>query len=228
MLLGKGLLSEIQRDFLAQFARLPDQEQFYLAGGTALAEYYLGHRLSFDLDFFTGQAPLVLPQSYQIERVMPGAGLEVAVNRRFTTYVEFTIGRGADTLKVDLAQDSPFRFAPAVETETGVRISALADLQVDKLLAYYGRAEPRDAVDLYFILQQTALDALLRQAADKDPGFDLYWFAVALSRAADFPDELARWPVRMLVPFEPRDLKAQFHDLALRLMGRATDENSQL
>jgi hypothetical protein len=228
VLLGKGLLSEIQRDFLAQFARLPDQEQFYLAGGTALAEYYLGHRLSFDLDFFTGQAPLVLPQSYQIERVMPSAGFGVAVNRRFTTYVEFTVSRGADTLKVDLAQDSPFRFEPGVETQTGIRISALSDLQVDKLLAYYGRAEPRDAVDLYFILRQAALDDLLGQAAHKDPGFDLYWFAVALSRATDFPDELARWPVRMLVPFEPRDLKAQFHDLALRLMGRATDENNQL
>jgi hypothetical protein len=38
MLQGKGLLSEIQRDFLAQFARLPDQEQFYLARGTAFAE----------------------------------------------------------------------------------------------------------------------------------------------------------------------------------------------
>ena len=44
-----SLLPPIQRAFLTEFARLPDHEQFYLAGGTALAEYYLGHRLSFDL-----------------------------------------------------------------------------------------------------------------------------------------------------------------------------------
>ncbi len=45
MLRGKGLLTPIQRAFIAGFAALPDQAQFYLAGGTALAEYYLGHRL---------------------------------------------------------------------------------------------------------------------------------------------------------------------------------------
>ncbi len=190
MLQGKGLLSPIQRAFLAEFARLPDHEQFYLAGGTALAEYYLGHRLSFDLDLFTGEASLILPQSYQIEALAGSAGLKVAVSRRFTTYAEFAISQGSDTLKVDLAQDSPFRFEPPVETETGIRVSALADLQVDKLLAFYGRAEPRDAVDLYFILQHTALDFLLEQAAQKDPGFDLYWFAVALNRTEGFPDEL--------------------------------------
>ncbi len=66
MLRGKGLLTPVQSSFMAQFATLPDQEQFYLAGGTALAEYYLGHRLSFDLDFFTGEATLILPQSYLI------------------------------------------------------------------------------------------------------------------------------------------------------------------
>ena len=60
MLRGEGLLTPIQRSFISEFASLPDQEQFYLAGGTALAEYYLGHRLSFDLDFFTAEAPLIL------------------------------------------------------------------------------------------------------------------------------------------------------------------------
>ncbi len=49
----KGLLTPLQTAFLVTFATLPDQAQFYLTGGTALAEFYLGHRLSFDLDLFT-------------------------------------------------------------------------------------------------------------------------------------------------------------------------------
>ena len=61
----------------------------------------------------------------------------------------------------------------------------------------------------------------MAQAAQKDPGFDLYWLAVALNRAADFPDELERWPVRMLQPLQPRELKAQFRELALQMMARA-------
>lgn len=91
-----------------------------------------------------------------------------------------------------------------------------------KLLAYYGCAEPRDAVDLYFILQQEALDPLLNLAAQKDPGFDLYWFAVALSRAATFPDETERWPVKMLVDFHPPELKRASQQLAMELMSKLT------
>jgi hypothetical protein len=79
MLRGRGLLTPIQRSFIAGSAALPDQAQFYLAGGTALAEYYFGHRLSFDLDFFTAEASLILPHSYQVESAGEiGAGLSPA------------------------------------------------------------------------------------------------------------------------------------------------------
>lgn len=222
MLQGKGLLTPLQHVFLAAFAQLPDQTQFYLAGGTALAEYYFGHRLSYDLDLFTAEGSLILPLSYQIEALGPQAGLGIAVMRRFASYVEFLVTQGDEKLKVDLAQDSPFRLQPLALVPDGIYVSSLADLCVDKLLAYYGRAEPRDAVDLYFILQQASLDQLVAQAAQKDPGFDLYWFAVALNRAAGFPDELARWPVQMLQAFEPSVLKGRFQELALDVMAQAS------
>jgi hypothetical protein len=108
--------------------------------------------------------------------------------------------------------------------ESGIWVSDFADLKVDKLLAYYGRAEPRDAVDLHFILQQEPLDPLLMLAAQKDPGFDLYWFAVALNRAVGFPDEAERWPVKMLKPFDATAIKRQFQELALWLMSKVTGE----
>jgi hypothetical protein len=217
-------LTSIQRAFLKAFVGLPDQQQFCLVGGTALAEYYLGHRLSLDLDLFTAQEPLILPVSYQIERFGPSHPFQVEVVRRFTTFVEFLISQGDEQLKVDLALDSPFRFEPPQRATGRIMVSSLLDLQVDKLLAYYGRAEPRDAVDLYFILQQASLDELLALAARKDPGFDLYWFAVALNRSASFPDDLARWPVKMLQPLEPTDLKQQFQQLALGLLSRVASE----
>lgn len=221
MLNGKGLLTPLQRDFCTLFAGLPDQAQFYLTGGTALTEFYLGHRLSFDLDFFTAEQPLIGPTAYQLEALSGQAGLHIAVVRRFAAYVEFLVSRGDDTLKVDLALDSPFRFAAPVLSTYGVWVNPWEDLRVDKLLAYYGRGEPRDAVDLYFILRETPLDLLLAQAAQKDPGFDGYWLAVALNRAATFPDELARWPVKLLLPLEPAALKQQFQALALDLLARA-------
>jgi hypothetical protein len=223
MLAGKGLLTPIQEAFLAAFTAIPDQEQFYLTGGTALAEFYLGHRLSFDLDFFTGEEELILPVSYQIEALAPQRGLQISVTRRFATFVELMLSLDEEHLRVDLALDSPFRFESSVLTEAGTWVNSFRDLKADKLLAYYGRAEPRDAVDLFFILRQEPLDDLLALAAQKDPGFDLYWFAVALNRARDLPDELERWPVKMLLPFDPVHLKQEFQGLALEIMSRIAD-----
>lgn len=71
-------------------------------------------------------------------------------------------------------------------------------------------------------LQTQALDALLERAAEKDPGFDLYWFAVALNRAVEWPDEPGRWPVKMLLDWDPRLLKETFETMAVEMMGRAT------
>ena len=219
---GFGTLTPLQKEFLGILASLPDKDQFYLAGGTALAEYYLGHRLSFDLDYFTGVENLVLPTSYQIESACQKNNLPIKVIRRFSTFVEFLVEKENESLKIDLALDSPFRFEPTKFSSEGIFINDYPDLRIDKLLAYFGRSEPRDAVDLYFIMQREPVKLLLELAAQKDPGFDLYWFALALNRCENFPDELERWPVKMIQPFDPRKLKLTFLDWAMELMDKTT------
>lgn len=44
---GKGIMSELQREILVRFSSLPDAGHFYLTGGTALAEFYLGRRKAY-------------------------------------------------------------------------------------------------------------------------------------------------------------------------------------
>jgi hypothetical protein len=222
MLAGKALLTPIQKQVLALFAGLPDQERFFLTGGTALAEFYLGHRLSLDLDLFTSEGELILPFSRQVEAASLQRGLSVTVTHRFTTMVEFLFAHGEETVRMDLALDSPFRLEPPFLSAYGVWVNNLTDLKADKVLAYYGRAEPRDAVDLYFLLQQASKESLLTLAGRKDTGFDLYWFAVALGRALAFPDELERWPVKMLASFNPTELKRTFQEWAMQLLADLT------
>ena len=129
----------------------------------------MGHRLSFDLEFFTAEDALVLPLSYQTEAIGRRADFAVSVVRRFASYVEFLVARDSERLKVDLAQDSPFRFRAPVQTVEGIWVADIEDLQVDKLLAYYGRAEPRDAADLFLILEEAPLDLLLTRGSER-PG----------------------------------------------------------
>jgi hypothetical protein len=220
VLKDKGILTDFQKTFLHLFASLPDQERFYLTGGTALAAYYLGHRLSFDLDLFTSEADLIVPFSYRVEQAVQNASLQVNIIRRFASFVELQVGQDENMLKIDLALDSPFRFAPVELGDAGVMVNNYQDIQVDKTLAFYGRAEPRDAVDLYFLLQKTKFEELAGLARQKDTGFDLYWFAVALNRTTKFPDELERWPVKMILDFDPVILKRSFQALAMEILAK--------
>jgi hypothetical protein len=60
----------------AVFAEEVFARSFYLTGGTALAAFYLFHRYSDDLDFFTNDQPLevVWPT---LQRLLPALGLTV-------------------------------------------------------------------------------------------------------------------------------------------------------
>ena len=217
MLRGKGTISAGQREVLAAFSRLTDAEYFYLTGGTALAEFYLGHRRSFDLDLFTGEKGLVLPFSRLVEQDL-GAMFPLKVVRRFDTFVELELGKRDEAVKVQLAYDSPFRFDEPVISELGVRVNDLKDLVVDKLLAFFGRLEPRDAIDLFFILKDWQFDEIVRLALRKDPGFDLYWLAIALEKVTEYPDDIKEWPVEMLAAVDVTDLKRLFSTLARETM----------
>ena len=218
MLKGKGILSVIQKRVLGSFQKGADASYFYLTGGTALAEFYLGHRKSYDLDLFTAEAGLVVPFSGIVADGFKRDGLDVTVMRRFSSFVEFEMAYANEKTKIQLAYDSPFRFEEPVDSELGIKINDYKDIIVDKFLAFFGRAEPRDAVDLFFILRKESIEDLAELAAKKDPGFDLYWLAVALRKVKDFPDEITRWPVEMLVEVNIRELKAQFSRIALEVL----------
>jgi len=201
---SKGLLTKAQLEILKAFRGLPDANRFYLTGGTALAEFYLGHRRSFDLDLFTVEQGLIIPFSRMNEERFSQRGFSVKIIRRLESFAEFELGWEDEKVRVQLAFNSPYRLAPPVETPL-VLVNDFQDLVVDKLLAFFGRAEPRDAADLYFILKSEDFWELTELAAKKDPGFDLYWLALALEKVRDFPDELERWPVEMLQPLSPPD-----------------------
>jgi len=216
---SRGLLTPAQQHILKTFQALPDAQHFYLTGGTTLAEFYLGHRRSFDLDLFTTEQGIIVPFSRLFEQHFAVQRFAVRVIRRLESFAEFELTWQEETVRVQLAYDSPYRFAPPHETPLG-RVNDFQDLVVDKLLAFFGRAEPRDAVDLFVILATEDLEELMRLARMKDPGFDPYWFAQALQKTQDFPNELERWPVEVVHPLDPTQLKRRFREIALEIMAR--------
>ncbi len=219
LLKSKGIITDLQREILIIFSEIRDSKMFYLTGGTALAEFYLGHRKSFDLDIFTTEKGLIIPFSYAFEQELKKNFL-VKVVRRYETFVEFEISAKGDSTKVQLAYDSPFRFENPVDSDIGVKVNDYTDLIVDKTLAFFGRAEPRDTIDLFFILKKEDFWKLIELAKQKDPGFDLYWLAIALHKIKNFPDDLKDWPVETIKKVDIKELKGLLLNLSREIMDK--------
>ena len=219
LLKSKGIITDLQREILTIFSEIHDSKMFYLTGGTALAEFYLGHRKSFDLDIFTTEKGLIIPFSYAFEQELKKNFL-VKVVRRYETFVEFEVSAKGDSTKVQLAYDSPFRFENPVDSDIGVKVNDYTDLIVDKTLAFFGRAEPRDTIDLFFILKTEDFWKLIELAKQKDPGFDLYWLAIALHKIKNFPDDLRDWPVDTIKKVDIKELKGLLLNLSREIMDK--------
>jgi hypothetical protein len=144
----------------------------YLAGGATLNELIGAPRLSRDLDVFH-DTEMALTASWRDDRAsLEGAGYEVRVFRERPGFVEADIRRGGDSVLMQWARDSAYRFFPLVQhPELGLTLHPF-DLATSKVLALVGRVEPRDFVDTLSCDRHVQpLGYLAWAACGKDPGF---------------------------------------------------------
>lgn len=223
---GKEIITPLQIRLLHDMASLQDTQHFYLTGGTALAEFYLGHRRSYDLDLFTAETGLVIHFSRTLEKSL-GSQSDYLIRpmRRFESFVELEAEGYGEKVQIHLAYDSPFRWGKPLQSEYGVNVNDYQDLIVDKVLAFFGRWTQRDAVDLFEIIKKEKIGPLLDKAKEKDPGFDLYWFAAALVEVERYPDNIEKWPVDVVVEIDAKMLKETFLQLSREIMGRIKESS---
>lgn len=186
------ILTNLQRKILILFSNLPDKDAFYLTGGTALSAFFIKHRMSLDLDFFTNVEELILPFSQKLEASLKNANLIVERLRGFHSFIELSVSLSEDSTIIHIALDSPYRFEQTFESTEipGVKIDSLTDIAGNKLLALFGRATLRDFIDVYFLAKEHFdKKYLIEKAAQKDPGFDLYWLGVAMERINEYPED---------------------------------------
>lgn len=184
-------LSEFQIELANLFFSLPESAGFLLAGGGALIAQGIVPRLTEDLDFFTTRhRGNVDAASDALIAAATDRGWHSKLLRRGPEFRRWAI-TGPQTVLVDLAVDSPSTSTPTV-TIAGPAL-APAELVVRKTLALFGRAEPRDFIDVYVLNQQFDRTETLGKAAEADAGFNMAVFAQALRSHrriddADFPD----------------------------------------
>ncbi len=184
-------LSDFQVELANLFFSLPESAGFLLAGGGALIAQGIVPRPTEDLDFFTSRdLGDVQAASDALIAATTQRGWPAELKRTGDEFRRWQIS-GTEVVLVDLAIDSPATDTPTV-TIAGPTL-APEELAVRKTLALYGRAEPRDFIDVYVLHQRFDRDATLHRTAEADRGFDLELFGQTLRTHTriddlDFPD----------------------------------------
>jgi len=192
--------------FLRQYAFIQD---FYLAGGTALA-LQIGHRISTDLDWFSPTQALQTPERDQIRELLAtGEDFEVVSEQ---DGMLFTRLLGTDVSFIH--QPHPL-LEPKVEYQT-VQLAAPTDIGLMKLAAINARGTRRDFIDLYCLQETIELDRLLDLVAVKYS--DRPNFLAVTARALAYFEDAEQQPMpRMLMPVQWKDVRAYCESAAQRL-----------
>ena len=200
------ILTDMQKKALNALFSIEDvRRHFYLTGGTALAAYYYEHRMSDDLDLFTHSIEIE-----SIDKVVTGtleaAGFKVEPVRQSPGYRRYLID---GSLQLDLVRDVDFRVG-APELFENIMVDCKKNIAVNKVLAVYGRLDPKDYVDLYFLLKNERYEItdLIELGRHKDAGLEFFQWAKIIADAQTF----SVLP-RMTTPLELKVLKDFFSEL---------------
>jgi hypothetical protein len=138
----KEVLTQKGRELFPAFKNFKD---FYLAGGTGLA-LQIGHRISVDFDFFTGE---FIPKSFlgAVEKSFSGRKVLLSVNNseELTVFI--------DKVKVTFLR-YPFPLIGRLSEYGGVKAMDAKEIAVTKAYTIGRRGSFKDYVDLYFCLKE--------------------------------------------------------------------------
>lgn len=193
------ILSEGQRRFL-DFLPVTLKERFVFGGGTALAEYYLSHRLSEDMDFFalSQNQPVRL---IEIAGILKNAGFEIdSVNKLFDRCV-YGVRIYDEFIKTEFV---PLYFprlqTPMACSRFNLKVESLRDLAANKIMAMSERFEIKDFVDVYAISRHAGWRFFdMMKFAEAKEALS-YRYAVHISRIFAYRKELSQ--IRFIEPFD--------------------------
>ncbi len=174
-------LTPLQADFLVHFFATEVGPSFFLTGGTALAAFHLHHRLSVDLDLFTVDDLALREADVLIPQLAVGLNCRIGRARRTEHFRQFLLEpETEEPLTIDLVRDLGPQYGERVKIGD-IIVDSIENIGANKLTAILGRTEPKDFVDLYFILRAGYdFDDLLAKAQEKDLGLQPFFLAGAL------------------------------------------------
>lgn len=211
------ILTDLQQKALKLFFAVPDLKQhFYLTGGTALAAFYLHHRYSDDLDFFTHSVDIESIDKVVMDCWVAG-NLSVVKERSSPTYRRYRL---AEELQIDIVRDVDMRVG-APQLHGAYLVDDPKNIAVNKITAIYGRLDAKDYVDLRLLLEHFDYDffELFHLAQQKDGGLELFQWAKIIADV----DTFTVLP-RLIDPLSQDELQKYFHALRKKIIDHLKSE----
>lgn len=176
-----GTLAIAAQNALAVLGKSGVFSQAYLAGGSSLA-LQLGHRRSYDLDFYTREKLLAENLASQLAKI--GTFKTTLLKPPHTLMGEF------NHVKVSIFRYDYPLLQPLFNFK-GINLAPISDIAAMKLTAIGGRATKRDYVDVYTITQKRSLEKQFEWYEKKfgKLGNNLYVIIKALGYFEDAEDD---------------------------------------
>ena len=205
-------LTPIKRDFLtAFFERVPN---FFLTGGSALGIFYLQHRLSYDLDFFTTAGDVqwhILDN--EVRDISNGIGAVCESLTASPTFRRYELSRGDEREILDFVAEQVPQIDEQKERFGPISVDTLREIMVNKICTLIGRCEIKDLVDLYFMnMRGLRVRDHIEDARMKEGGLDPAMIAYLLDRV-----RIDHIPDYVLEPIDADDLRIFIADLQREL-----------
>jgi len=202
-MLRKETVSEFTLELLKTLMEDELLENFFLAGGTALA-LQIGHRISLDLDLFT-------QVSFTENEML--SNLEERYQFQMDFQAKNTLKGSIRELKVDLIAHNYPLVKPLIETE-GIRIAAVEDIAAMKLNAIIGNGTRlKDFIDIVYLSSSLTvlqmIDAYEKKYATRNPAMVI--------KALDYHNDInLNEPIEMLAgKYKWEDIKKRLGEMTL-------------
>lgn len=197
--------------FASSFAK-----SFFFTGGSALSAFYLAHRESQDLDLFSLQPFNTLFLRTTIQEIADKTDSTMTINIQSQTYNEIFLKNKKEgwTQKIDIVQEQPKHFGKILHVGN-IPVDSLKNIATNKILAVFGRLEPKDYIDLFVICTKTdvSFGELFGLAKEKDAGLSEFYFANTITDV----DKFETLP-KMKIPFDKEAFVVFYKDLSRKLL----------